>query len=315
MPFINFETAVSLLKKGEIVAFPTETVYGLGAIATNNEAILKIYKKKQRPTFNPLILHTSTIEQAQKYGKFNDLALQLAKYFWPGPLTLIVPKVENADIPHSATAGLSTIAIRFPDHEQAQKLITAVGLPLVAPSANPSGRLSPTCASHVVKLFNNTVHTLNQPNSTIIGLESTIIDCTQDQPIILRYGAITEDLVEKQLGICPFLTNNFSKIKAPGMLLRHYAPQLPLYINKQKPIANQAFITFGNPVFSKLPTAAKIFPLSPKENIEEAATNLFKVLHQIESSPKQFTSIGVMPIPKVGLGKAINDRLNRGAAK
>jgi len=312
MAFINFEEAVALLKKGEIIAFPTETVYGLGAIATNTEAILKIYKKKQRPFFNPLILHTANLQQALKYGKFNKLALQLAKQLWPGPMTLIVEKRCNSISP-AATAGLQTLAIRIPNHPQAQKLISAVGYPLVAPSANPSGRLSATSSLHVTSLFDNTVPILDCPEISTVGLESTIIDCTQNHPVILRYGAITEDLIEKYTGLTPKTSKNTDPIKAPGMLLRHYAPKLPLYLNQKKPLENQAFITFGNPTFTELPHNTKIFPLSINENLEEAAKNLFSTLHIADNHTPKFNSIGVMPIPHKNIGKAINDRLLRGS--
>ncbi len=313
MSFVSFSQAVAILRRESIVAFPTETVYGLGAIATSTTAILKIYEIKKRPSFNPLILHVSGLDQARKYGKFNKLALQLAANFWPGPMTLVLPKI-NYTLSPNATAGLDTIAIRVPAYKQAQNLISAVGTPLVAPSANPSGRLSATSANHVEHLFNSTVPVLD--NSTRpIGLESTIIDCTRASPIILRHGAISAELIEKYIGIAPRFPKKDDEIKAPGMLLRHYAPKLPLYLNKKKPFEYQAFITFGDASFENLPIGTQIFSLSPTKNLKEAAATLFTILHKIDSLSEKFKSIAVVPIPNEGIGKAINDRLSRGAHK
>lgn len=303
--------ACDLLHAGEVVAIPTETVYGLAADATNDKAIVKVYELKNRPSFNPLISHVPDIATAKQYVKFSKTAEMLAEYFWNTahhrPLTLVLPRLEKTKLSHLATAGLDTVAVRIPGHPIALELLRQFGRPLAAPSANPSNNISPTTAEHVRLGFGDKAPFILDGGPCLVGLESTIIDMTQDQPVLLRPGGTTVEEIEEILKMCVLKHNDPSaSIKAPGMLKRHYAPRLPLRLNVTDPLESEAFLGFG-------PIEKATLNLSPSGDLKEAACNLFSMLRQLDT-PK-FMGIAVMPIPSTGLGLAINDRLNRASTK
>ncbi|MBX7146861.1 MAG: threonylcarbamoyl-AMP synthase [Alphaproteobacteria bacterium] len=300
--------SVNLLNQGELVAFPTETVYGLGADATNEQAVSKIFAIKNRPHFNPLITHVAEVDQARDLAVFNDQALELARYFWPGPLTLVLNRQKNCSISSLACAGLDTIAIRIPRNPTAQNLLIAFDKPIVAPSANLSGKVSPTTAAHVSQALSNKIDIIIDGGNCEVGIESTIINLTQDIPVLLRPGAITLEQLKSHINI---LENASKDIRAPGMLSQHYAPDLPLRLNVTEVYDNEALLAFGSPIPCKTNV---IKNLSLDGNLEEAAINLFSMLRDLDQSDK-VTSIAVMPIPENGLGMAINDRLRRAAAR
>lgn len=303
--------ACNLLHQSDVVAMPTETVYGLAADATTDQAIVKIYEMKNRPSFNPLIAHFPDIEAAKKYVHFSKTAELLAKHFWGldyhRPLTLVLPRLENTNLSHLATAGLDTVAVRIPAHPIALELLRQFRKPLAAPSANRSNHISPTTAEHVRMSFGENAPFILDGGACQIGLESTILDMTQDQPVLLRPGGATVEEIEDVLKL-PILRHNdpSATIKAPGMLKRHYAPSLPLRLNVVKPLHGEAFLGFGHAENATL-------NLSPGGNLDEAASNLFSMLRNLDN-PK-FKGIAVMPIPHEGLGLAINDRLSRAATK
>jgi len=290
-----------LLRAGEVVAFPTETVYGLGADATNSDAVLKIYETKGRPRFNPLIVHVADLPMAETLAEFSPLARRLAA-FWPGPLTLVLPRKTNAGLSDIATAGLDTVGIRIPNHPLALELIRAAGRPLAAPSANPSGRLSPTTAEQVLRGFAGRVPVLDG-GPAHAGVESTILAVTGDSVTQLRAGALPREEVEAQIGQAIAIAEEGGPVTAPGMLASHYAPNARLRIHVEHPEPDEAYLSFGN--------RPGTLNLSPSGDLREAARNLFAMLHQLDAvSPR----IAVAPIPDTGLGEAINDRLKRAAA-
>ena len=301
----TFQLAAGLLRQHQVVAFPTETVYGLGADATSAEAVANIYACKARPQFNPLIIHVRNIDQAEKLGCFTPDAYKLARAFWPGPLTLVLRKQPHCPVDPLALAGLDTIAIRVPNHTVARSLLEAVDFPLAAPSANPSGSLSPTTAQHVDQSLGHKVPMIIDGGSCDVGLESTILDCTEDTITILRQGAITQEEVESTLGHS-ISQSSHENIKAPGQLKSHYAPTLPLRLNATRPSPGEAWLGFYN-------TDDCTLNLSPRGDLKEAARNLFSMLHLLDK-PDHYTAIAVSPIPNHGLGMAINDRLERAAA-
>ena len=298
------------LKQGDLVALPTETVYGLAGDATNGDAIAAIYATKARPQFNPLICHVADIAAARAIGRFNDTAEKLAAALWPGPLTLVVPRQADCAVDPLASAGLDTIALRVPAHETAQKLLRAVARPLVAPSANPSGRLSPSNAAHVAAMLPD-IDVLDG-GACAIGLESSIIGCLDDTPLWLRAGGLARADIEACLGTKlaepPAETATQARL-APGRLARHYAPQSGLRLNAEAALENELLIGFGT-------TAELCFAnLSAMGDLAEAAANLFSVLHNADKAAQQSgQSLAVMAIPMEGLGEAINDRLARAAA-
>ena len=300
--------AVAFLKSKELVAFPTETVYGLGGIASCDEVVQKIYTIKGRPSYNPLIVHVSCLEAAQDIGTFNERALFLAKQFWPGPLTLVVPLKKTANISFIARAGLSTVAIRVPSHLSAQAVLKKLEAPIVAPSANLSGYLSSTHYDHVYKNLHDKIAYILPNTHHFIGLESTIIDCTQKELTLLRPGFITaEDLNIYQLNLVLPADN---RIKAPGATLHHYAPNLPIRLNATFPLNDQeAFLNFGHFTIEGF---KKTLQLSEKADLNEAAYHLFSFLHILDQ-PDIYKAIAVAPIPDQGIGRAINDRLKRAA--
>lgn len=295
--------AAARLAAGGIAAIPTETVYGLAADAANGEAVATIYAAKGRPQFNPLIVHVADVAMAQRYATFEPLALTLAGHFWPGPLTLVLPRRHNAPVSALVTAGLPTIALRVPAHMVMQAVITALGRGVAAPSANASGKLSPTRAGHVAASL-AAVGLILDAGETLIGLESTIVAVAGGKAVLLRQGgiaaeelaAITGPLAEEQGG-------GQAAITAPGMMLRHYAPRLPLTTDVAEAAAGAWHIGFG--------AVAGDENLSPGGDLAEAAAHLFDALHRAESSGR--ARIEVAPVPHHGLGAAINDRLRRAA--
>jgi L-threonylcarbamoyladenylate synthase len=289
-----------LLQAGEVVAFPTETVYGLGADATNSDAVLRIYETKGRPRFNPLIVHVADLAMAETLAEFSPLARRLAS-FWPGPLTLVLPRKSGAGLSDIATAGLDTVGIRIPAHPLAQELIRAAGRPLAAPSANPSGRLSPTTAEQVLRGFQGSVPVLDGGPAEA-GVESTILAVTGEVVTQLRAGALPRDEIEAALGQAIAVAKENGPIASPGMLASHYAPNARLRIHVEHPEPGEAYLGFG--------ARKGTLNLSPAGNLREAARNLFSMLHQLDSVSDR---IAVAPIPNTGLGEAINDRLQRAA--
>ena len=297
----NIAEAAKIIKSGNLCAFPTETVYGLGADATNASAVISIYKTKNRPRFNPLIVHCADLKMAQELVEFSSLAKKLTQ-FWPGSLTLVLPKKPNIPIADIVSAGLNTLGVRIPAHPLAQDLIKAVGKPLAAPSANPSGLLSPTNAKMVKTAFNEKLPTLDGGVCTK-GLESTILTIINNEIIQLRAGALSREIIEKTINQTVKIAAKNSDISAPGMLKSHYAPKATLRLNITNPKENEAYLAFGKiPIFK-----GKTKNLSPTGNLEEAAKNLFSYLNELDTEK----TIAIAPIPNTGLGEAINDRLKR----
>ena len=302
----NISSAARSLKQGKLIAFPTETVYGLAANAMSDQSVAKVFQVKERPSFNPLIIHFHNIESAKKFVKFNKHASILAKKFWPGSLTLVLPKKKNCMISLLASAGLDSLAIRVPKNKIARELIKKSGLPIAAPSANISGTISPTTAKHVLQnLPKNNVKILDGGKCKV-GIESTIIDLTKKNIFLLRPGGLEISKIEKILGlkILPHKNTSPSRPKSPGQMNFHYAPRVPLRINIKRIVPSEALLSFGK---HKHRSFKKELNLSFRGNLKEAASNLFKMLHTLDK--KKFSSIAVMPIPKKGLGIAINDRL------
>jgi len=305
--------ATEYLRNGKLVAFPTETVYGLGADATNDKAVASIYAAKGRPQFNPLIIHVPDIAVLSNLVSWNENAQLLAQQFWPGAITLILPRKSNCPVSLLASAGMPTLAVRIPAHPVAQVLLKTFGKPIAAPSANASGKLSPTTASHVAQSLGDKVDIILAGGKSNIGLESTIINLTCPIPTILRPGSITQEQIERLIGKVAVLNNkDDDHIIAPGMLSSHYAPELPLRLNAASAENNEAFITFGHDAIA--PGGAIRVNLSINEDLGEAAANLFAVLYQLDDKEK-YRSIAVMSIPETGLGIAINDRLRRAAVR
>ncbi|MBM3573983.1 MAG: threonylcarbamoyl-AMP synthase [Alphaproteobacteria bacterium] len=301
-----------LLRQGRLVAFPTETVYGLGGDATSDQAVAAVFAAKQRPRFNPLIVHGATLDQLRALVDFNDQADRVAQAFWPGPLTLILPRRPACSVSLLASAGLNTLAVRMPDHAVAQDLIRAFGHPLVGPSANPSGRISPTRAAHVAAALNaDTVALVLDGGPCRVGLESTVLDLTEAQPAILRPGGITAVAIEAVIGSVAGAQpiEDTAPRKSPGMLASHYAPALPVRLQANSADADEALLAFGPHIPSD---AAITLNLSRTGDVVEAAANLFAMLRALDHP--NFARIAVMPIPEIGLGVAINDRLRRAAA-
>jgi L-threonylcarbamoyladenylate synthase len=298
--------AATLLQEGKLVAFPTETVYGLGGNALSDMAVANIYAIKGRPQFNPLIVHVASLADAQQYAIFNDKALSLAQRFWPGPLTLVLPRRPDCRLSLLVSAGLDTVAMRMPAHPLARTLLEEAKLPIAAPSANRSGHVSPTLAEHVRHEFGDAVAILDG-GACPVGIESTVIDMSSDIPTILRPGSVTREQMEIVIGKVQ-VADKTSAIKSPGMLERHYAPSRPLRLNATDVKSNEALLAFGEPI----PGAAITENLSAKGDLREAAANLFGMLRKLDASDA--SAIAVMPVPEEGLGMAINDRLKRAAS-
>jgi L-threonylcarbamoyladenylate synthase len=303
------EEAVRLLRAGRLVAFPTETVYGLGALAGDLSAVAAVYRAKRRPAHNPLIAHVADADAARRIAAFDARANRLAEAFWPGPLTLVLPLAAQAEIAPAATAGLSTVAVRVPSHPTAQALLREVGLPVVAPSANPSGRVSPTTAQHVAAELGEAVDLVLDGGPCPVGLESTVVDLSDPEHArLLRPGGLPRDRLESLLGELRTAAPT-DRPSSPGQLASHYAPRLPIRLDAGSVEPDEALLAFGpNP-----PTdALAMLNLSPTGDLAEAARNLFAMLHDLDRSGA--ARIAVMPIPAEGLGEAIRDRLRRAAA-
>lgn len=296
--------AAAHLKTGGLVAFPTETVYGLGADACNDAAVAQVFAAKGRPAFNPLIVHVATAAQAFRLGAFDPDSKRLAEAFWPGPLTLVVPRAEGCPVSRLASAGLDTLALRVPSHPMALDLLRDFGGPVVAPSANLSGRISPTSAQHVRNTLGAATIILDG-GACAVGVESTVVRLMADGPYLLRAGGVSRDAIEQVLGRRLVTPTRFdAEFHSPGQLASHYAPQAALRLNAAYPEAGEIFIGFGG--YAHGPHS-----LSRDGNIVEAAANLFRVLHEVDAVRP--AGIAVAPIPSVGLGEAINDRLTRAA--
>jgi L-threonylcarbamoyladenylate synthase len=302
-------SAARLLREGGLVAIPTETVYGLGADATNDRAVTGIYEAKGRPQFNPLIIHVPSIAEASKLARFDNLALKVAQRFWPGPLTMVLPRLPDCPVSWLATAGLDTIAIRCPSHPVAQALLTAFAGPVAAPSANPSGTVSATSARHVADGLGQAVSLILDGGPCALGLESTIIGLVGSKPTLLRPGAIARADIEAITGPLGLADDHESAPHSPGRLKRHYATRKPLRLNATSVGPREALLSFGKP----LEGAAQTASLSESANLAEAASRLFALLRDLDQSPAD--AIAVMPIPRHGLGEAINDRLERAAVR
>jgi L-threonylcarbamoyladenylate synthase len=308
--------AARVLAAGGLVAFPTETVYGLGADATNGRAVARLYAAKRRPAFNPLITHAVDLKTAQALARFNAKATRLAKAFWPGPLTLVLPKAAKCRVADLATAGLDTMAVRVPDHNVARDILAAFGKPVVAPSANRSGHVSPTRAEHVLADLAGGIDLIIDGGPTPVGVESTIIACL-DEPVLLRPGGLPrgaiEGVLKQKLAYSPSATRPAQGAPlAPGMLAAHYAPRTRLKLNVRHVEPGEALLAFGRKPAVEANGARKILNLSPRGDLIEAAANLFSHLRALDAAGA--SAIAVMPIPGDGLGEAINDRLARAAA-
>lgn len=305
----NISLCADLLREGHPLAFPTETVYGLGADALNEAAVARIFEIKARPDFNPLIVHVKNLDMAGTLGVFPSKARLLAESFWPGPLTLVVPRREDCQVSLLASAGLPSLALRVPAHPVARQLLNMFDGPVAAPSANKSGQLSPTEAAHVVQ---------NLPELAVLdggacrmGLESTIVSCLDGEPVLLRIGSLDRAEIEKilacRLTLLPENDTRTPKL-APGRLARHYAPNASLRLNAQHVEDDEALLAFGPDL---PPHGGLCLNLSAAGNVTEAAANLFGHLHRLDATARK---IAVMPIPDTALGEAINDRLNRAVA-
>jgi len=307
--------AARCLTDGGLVAFPTETVYGLGADATNADAIARLYQAKGRPSFNPLIAHVRDIEAAMRIARFDDIAIALAKAFWPGPLTLVLPKTGDCTVADLATAGLDTIAIRVPAHPLARDILRAFGGPVVAPSANLSGHVSPTIAAHVQSDLEGRIDLIVDGGAVPVGVESTIVGCFEE-PMLLRPGGVAREAIERVLGRALVQPPNdadrdTSQPLAPGMLASHYAPRTKVRLNATHVEAGEALLAFGPQRVHGMDEASAVMNLSSRGDLNEAAANLFGYLRALDA--KAARTIAVMPIPHHELGEAINDRLRRAA--
>jgi L-threonylcarbamoyladenylate synthase len=301
--------AAKTLAAGGLIAFPTETVYGLGADATNGEAVARLYAAKGRPAFNPLIAHVGTLDLARALGRFTPDAERLAAAFWPGPLTLVLPKADACAVSDLALAGLDSIALRMPAHPVAQALLAAFGGPVVAPSANRSGHVSPTDAAHVFADLRGRIDLILDGGACPVGVESTIVSCI-GEPKLLRPGGLAREDIERVLGhpLDAVAPPDDTAPVAPGMMTSHYAPRARVRLNALAPETGEALLAFG----PTPPSAGPLLNLSPRGDLVEAAANLFSHLRALDASGAQ--RIAVMTIPHEGLGEAINDRLARAAA-
>ena len=300
--------AATALARGQTVAFPTETVYGLGAHACDAQAVAKVFAAKERPQFNPLIVHVPDRAAASSLADFGPNARKLAHAFWPGPLSLVLPKRPDSLIADLVTAGLDTIALRVPGNEIAQKLLAKAKLPIAAPSANRSGRVSPTTAAHVVAELGETPALILDGGACNRGIESTVVSLVGDEPTLLRHGAVPRGDIEAVLGRKIAVARDDAPIAAPGQLARHYAPQTPLRLNATTVRKGEVLLAFG----PNAPACErKTINLSANGDLMEAAANLFAALRNLDEVGA--AGIAAMPIPNEGLGEAINDRLQRAA--
>jgi len=299
------EEAADILRRGGLVAFPTETVYGLGADARNGRAVAAIFAAKGRPRFNPLIVHVRDRSHAATFAEFPKPAHALAERFWPGALTLVLPRKADTGLSDLVSAGLDTIALRVPSQPIAQRLLAAAGIPIAAPSANPSGQVSATTAAHVAEGLD--IDLILDGGPTQLGLESSIVGFEREQPVLLRPGAIPREAIEAVVGKLAHPAGE--TISSPGQMLSHYAPRARLRLNATDVRPDEALLAFG----PNIPTGARAMRnLSAGGDLVEAAANLFAMLRELDASGA--ASIAAMPIPEHGLGEAINDRLRRAAA-
>ena len=302
--------AAAIIKRGGLVAFPTETVYGLGANALDDKAVASVFAAKGRPRFNPLITHAESIDAARALADFSPVATRLAEHFWPGPLTLVLERKQGCPVSLLASAGLSSIALRVPAHPLALELIRASGVPLVAPSANRSGSISPTTPAHVLASLRGRIEAVLDGGASAVGVESTVVSCLGAEPIILRPGGLARCRIEKALGMKLRLADATpGALLSPGQLESHYAPHAPLRLGASSAGPGEALLAFGADIPAH---AGPVENLSPGGDTGEAAANLFAALHRLDALEP--AAIAVMPIPDEGLGEAINDRLRRAAA-
>jgi L-threonylcarbamoyladenylate synthase len=307
--------AARCLGDGGLVAFPTETVYGLGTDATNPEAVARLYQAKGRPSFNPLIAHVGDRKAAERIARFDETAIALAEAFWPGPLTLVLAKTKDCNVADLATAGLDTIAVRVPAHPLARAILHAFGGPIVAPSANLSGHVSPTSAAHVQNDLMGRIDLIVDGGPVAVGVESTIVGCF-GEPMLLRPGGVPRGEIERVLGRTLLqppedADNDTGQPLAPGMLASHYAPRTRVRLNADRVEAGEALLAFGPGNVPGADRAAAVMNLSARGDLNEAATHLFGYLRSLDACGAR--AIAVMPVPHHGLGEAINDRLRRAA--
>lgn len=304
----DIETAAKRIQSGQLVAFPTETVFGLGADATNDYAVSAIYSAKGRPRFNPLIVHVKNTLQAKTLVEWNVTADLLASHFWPGALTLVLPRKKDSPLSLLVSAGLDSVAVRMPAHPVAQHLLAKAGVPIAAPSANISGHISATAAEHVAADFQDKdVYILDAEGATL-GLESTVLDCTKAKVMVLRLGALTREAITEVLGYEVLMAGDPNAPVSPGQLESHYAPTKKLRLNATDVKPYEALLAFGREV----PLGSRVvMNISEKGDLQEAAAYLFSTLRALDMTDAE--SIAAMPIPNVGLGEAINDRLQRAA--
>lgn len=312
----ELDRAAALLRAGELVAFPTETVYGLGADARQGRAVAAVFEAKGRPHFNPLICHFPDAETAFQEAVPDERARALAAAFWPGPLTLVLPRRVTCGIDLLAGAGLDTLAVRVPSHPLALALIRAAGVPVAAPSANRSGQVSPTTAAHVLDGLAGRIAAVIDGGPSDVGVESTVLDL-QGSAVLLRPGGVPAEAIEAVIGpigrpLPRSLAEASRSLRSPGLMISHYAPSLPVRLGAADVAAGEALLAFGEP----LPGAGAIFQLSVARDLREAAANLFAGLRALdaEGTRRGLAGIAVMPVPGHGLGAAINDRLERAAA-
>ena len=306
----GIHAAADALRSGKLVGLPTETVYGLGADATNQSAVAAIYSAKRRPQFNPLIVHAESVEAAKRLAKLGSISERLAAMFWPGPLTLVAPRRQGTGIADLATAGLETIAIRVPSHPIARQLLAAVEFPIVAPSANLSGRVSATRAEHVIADLGDRVAVILDTGPASLGIESTIIAVVGD-PILLRPGAVPKEAIEAAIGQPLRPAASGTRPNAPGSLASHYAPSGTLRLNAMAVEPGESLLAFGPDLPPGADNSVAVVNLSAAGDLSEAAANLFSALRALDDHG---APIAAMPIPESGLGLAINDRLRRAAA-
>ncbi len=298
--------ASRILLSGGLVSFPTETVYGLGAVATNTDAVSKIFSIKGRPSINPLIVHVGSADWVSQFAETDDRYEKLARALWPGPISFVVKLKPDNTISKLVTAGLNTVAVRHPRGAIANELLTTVKTPLAAPSANKSGAVSPTNASHVAESLDGEIDMILDGGNCEVGLESTVLDISSNGPaVILRPGAVTQESLTGIIG--PVLQDDASPDlpKSPGQMLSHYAPSLPVRLNALDQEQGEALLGFGS-------LEGATLNLSPSGNLSEAATNLFRMLRELDS-PNKYRAIAVASIPNTGIGIAINDRLKKAA--
>ncbi len=305
---IGLEQAARILSNGGLVSFPTETVYGLGADARNGRAVASVYAAKGRPSFNPLIVHVANLETAKRFAQFDKTALNLADAFWPGPVSLVLPLVKNHGLSELVTAGLDTVAIRMPDHKTAQALLKTFDGPLAAPSANPSGRISPTSCEHVISDMNGMIDAVVDGGNCYVGVESTILKIDVDRVSLLRAGGLPIEAVEACLGYSIAKPQDPQTPQSPGQLQSHYAPNAAVRLNATKAEADEVLLAFGPN------SKGAALNLSATGDMVEAAANLFAYMRDIDEIASTSKSIAISPIPMTGLGLAINDRLKRAAA-